>query len=76
MGWFGSDDSQTKDNTANVVNNLKIVDHTDDIQSLWLLLLIMTIVTVAQFILTLYVKHNKIIKKRYINRAENNSDKI
>nr|pir hypothetical protein 2 - fruit fly (Drosophila melanogaster) retrotransposon mgd1 [Drosophila melanogaster] len=76
MGWFGSDDSQTKDNTANVVNNLKIVDHTDDIQSLWLLLLIMTIVTVAQFILTLYVKHNKIIKRRYIGKAENSLDKI
>lgn len=59
MGWFGSDDSQTKDNTANVVNNVKIVDHTEDIQALWVLLLILTITSVAQFLLTLYINTTK-----------------
>lgn len=68
MGWF-SDSSEAKDNTANVVNNVKIIDHRDDINSLWILLLIITIVLVLQFSLTIYVKHNKIIKKRYIGRA-------
>jgi len=75
MGWFGSDDSQTKDNTANVVNNVKIVDHTEDIQALWVLLLILTITSVAQFLLTLYIKHNKILKRRYMSRA-NNLDRV
>lgn len=71
MGWFGSDDTQSKDNTANVVNNVKIIDHTDDINAVWILLLILTIVSVCQFLLTLYVKHNKILKRRYTNRANN-----
>lgn len=75
MGWFGSDDSQTKDNTANVVNNVKIVDHTEDIQALWVLILILTITSVAQFLLTLYIKHNKILKRRYMSRA-NNLDRV
>jgi len=70
MGWF-SDSSEAKDNTANVVNNVKIIDHTDDINSLRILLLIITIVFVLQFFLTIYVKHNKIIKRRYMNTANN-----
>jgi len=74
MGWF-SDSSEAKDNTANVVNNVKIIDHTDDINALWILLLIITIVLLLQFLLTIYVKHNKIIKRRYINRA-NRLDQI
>lgn len=74
MGWF-SDSSEAKDNTANVVNNVRIIDHTDDINALWILLLIITIVLVLQFLLTIYVKHNKIIKKRYMSRA-NQLDQI
>jgi hypothetical protein len=74
MGWF-SDSSEAKDNTANVVNNVRIIDHTDDINALWILLLIITIVLVLQFLLTIYVKHNKIIKKRYMSRA-NHLDQI
>jgi len=74
MGWF-SDSSEAKDNTANVVNNVRIIDHTDDINALWILLLIITIVLVLQFLLTIYVKHNKIIKKRYMGRA-NHLDQI
>ena len=74
MGWF-SDSSEAKDNTANVVNNVKIIDHTDDINALWILLLIITIVLLLQFLLTIYVKHNQIIKRRYINRA-NRLDQI
>jgi len=61
MGWF-SDSSETKDNTANVVSNDKKIVHTDDIQSLWILLLIIPIVSVLQFLLTIYVKHTKILK--------------
>ncbi|KAH8367363.1 hypothetical protein KR084_007079 [Drosophila pseudotakahashii] len=75
MGWFGSDDTQSKDNKANVVNDIKIVDHTEDFNALWLLLLILTITSVAQFMLTLYIKHNKLIKKRYISRA-NDLDRV
>lgn len=69
MGWF-SDSSEAKDNTANVVNNVKIIDHRDDINSLRNLLII-TMVLVLQFLLTIYVKHNKIIKRPYMNRANN-----
>jgi len=69
MGWF-SDSSEAKDNTANVVNNVKIIDHRDDINSLRNLLII-TMVLVLQFLLTIYVKHNKIIKRQYMNRANN-----
>jgi len=34
-----------------------------------ILLLIITIVLVLQYLLTIYVKHNKIIKRRYMSRA-------
>jgi len=64
MAWF-SDSTESKDNTANVVNNVKIIDHRDHINSL-----IITIVLVLQFLLTFYVKHKKIIKRRYMNRAQ------
>jgi len=39
-----------------------MVAHTDDIRTLTRVLLILTLVTVAQFVLTLYVKHNEIFK--------------
>lgn len=60
---------------ANVVNNVEIIDHTTQLDELWYLLLINTVVSAASLLIKTYLLHETSPRKRYISRA-NESDKI
>lgn len=61
--------------TANVVNEVTVIPEGDKLYLIELCLIILTIVTCMSFGLHIYSMHNKILKKRYLSRA-NNLDKI
>lgn len=72
---MGKTQSKVEKPNANVINNVKIVDHTQEINSLWLLLLILIILSTINLLIKIYQLHKKSLKKKYSSRADN-LDKI
>lgn len=72
---MGGKQTKFKDSQANVVNNVEVIDHTTQLDSLWYLLLISAVVNVINLILKLYLLHKRSLKKRYASRG-NDLDKI
>lgn len=72
---MGKQQSKIVNPNANVINNVEIVDHTAQIDSLWYLLLILIVLCAVNLLLKVYLLHKRSIKKRYMSRA-NELDKI
>lgn len=72
---MGKPQSKIVNPNANVINNVEIVDHTAHIDSLWYLLLILTVLCAVNLLLKVYLMHKRSIKKRYMSRG-NDLDKI
>lgn len=72
---MGHRNSKISNPTANVVNNVEIVDHTTQIDSLWYILLISTVLSAVNLLLKLYLLHKRSLRKRYASRGDN-LDKI
>lgn len=72
---MGKPQSKIEKPNANVVNNVEIIDHKDEINSLWTLTLILIIIAAVNLLLKIYVLHKRSIKKKYISRA-NDLDKV
>lgn len=66
---MGKTESKLEKPNANVVNNLEIIDHREQINSLWILLLILIIITAVNLIMKLYILHKRSLRKRYASRA-------
>lgn len=67
---MGSTESRVDHPTANVVNEVRIIDHKDELQNIFILLLIMTVISILSLTLKIYQEHNKRLKKRYQSRAD------
>lgn len=72
---MGHRNSKISNPTANVVNNVEVVDHTTQIDSLWYILLASTTLSAVDLLLKLYLLHKRSLRKRYTSRADN-LDKI
>lgn len=72
---MGAQKSKIEKPNANVINNLEIIDHTTQLDSIWYLLLIITVISVANLSIRIYLLHKRSLRKRYISRA-NELDKI
>lgn len=72
---MGKEQSKIEKPNANVVTNLEIVDHTQEINSLWILTLILTIITALNLLLKIYLLHKRSLRKQYMSRA-NDLDKV
>lgn len=72
---MGGRTSKITNPTANVVNEVTVIPEGDKLFLIELCLIVMTIITCLSFALHIYSMHNKILKKKYLSRA-NNLDKI
>lgn len=72
---MGQPESKLEKPNANVITNVEVVDHTARIDSLWFLLLCITVMTGANLTLKLYLLHKRSLRKKYASRADN-LDKI
>lgn len=72
---MGGQKSKIERPNANVVNNVEIIDHTNQLDSLWFLLLISTILSAVSLLIKIYLLHKRSLRKRYASRA-NELDKI
>lgn len=72
---MGGTKSKIEITNANVINNVEVIGHTPEINSVWLLLLILTIISAFNLILKLYILHKRSLRKKYASRADN-LDKI
>lgn len=72
---MGKPNSKIEKPNANVVNNLEIIDHTEQIDSLWTLFLIAIIISTVDLLLKFYLLHKKSLKRKYVSRA-NDLDKV
>lgn len=64
---MGNTVSKLEKPNANVITNLEVVDHTQEINSLWILTLILTIIAAFNLALKIYILHK---------RSLNDPDKI
>lgn len=62
MGWG---QSKLEKPNANVINTVKIVDHTSHLNDIWWFLLILILLSSVKLFIKLYSTHNKFLKKRY-----------
>lgn len=72
---MGGQKSKIVNPNANVINNVEIIDHTTQLDSIWYMLLIIIIISAANLIIRVYLLHKRSLRKRYISRA-NELDKI
>lgn len=72
---MGGKESKIDNPNANVVNNVEIIDHTTQLNSLWYLVLILTLLSAAHLLLKLYLLHKRSLRKRYASRG-NDLEKI
>lgn len=72
---MGGHESKIEKPNANVINNLEIIDHTDQLNSIRYLLLAITVISIADLSIRIYQLHKKSLRKRYLSRA-NELDKI
>lgn len=72
---MGGKESKIENPNANVVNNIEIIDHTSQLDSLWYLLLISTVLCAVNLLLKIYLLHKRSLRKRYVSRA-NDLEKI
>ncbi|KAH8409638.1 hypothetical protein KR215_004885, partial [Drosophila sulfurigaster] len=66
---MGGTQSKADDNTANVVNTVEIVDTTPHLNSLYVLLLILVIISAFNLVLKIYLLHKRSLRKTYMSRA-------
>lgn len=72
---MGKPNSKIENPNANVVTNVEIVDHTSEINSLRIIMLVLTIITALNFLLKIYILHKRSLRKQYLSRA-NDLDKV
>lgn len=72
---MGGKESKIDNPTANVINEVEVMENRVDLHTIELCLIIMTILIALNSILKAYAFHNKRLKKKYISRA-NDLDKV
>lgn len=72
---MGKTESKIENPNANVVNKVEIVDHSKEINSLWVLTLILVIIAATNLLLKIYIFHKRSLRKKYTSRA-NDLDKV
>lgn len=53
----------------NVVNNVKIIEHTTEINSLWVFTIILKIIAPINHLLKIYFLHKILLRKKYASGA-------
>lgn len=72
---MGGQKSKVADSPANVINNVEIVDHTSQIDSLYYVMIVLTTISAINLALKMYLLHKRSLKKQYLSRG-NDLDKI
>lgn len=72
---MGGKNAKFENPKANIINNVEVIDHTSELNSLWYLLLISVAISAVSLLLKIYILHKRSLKKAYISRA-NNIEKI
>lgn len=72
---MGGKNAKFENPKANIINNVEVIDHTSELNSLWYLLLISVAISAISLLLKIYILHKRSLKKAYISRA-NNIEKI
>lgn len=72
---MGGKNAKFENPKANIINNVEVIDHTSELNSLWYLLLILVAISAISLLLKIYILHKRSLKKTYISRA-NNIEKI
>lgn len=60
---------------ANVINNVEVIDHTPHLDSLYILILILVVLTALNLLLKVYIMHKRSMRKTYLSRG-NDLDKV
>lgn len=68
---MGKEQSKFVRPNANVVNEVKVVEHQIDLFKIELYLILITAFVCLNFALKIYSIHNKILKKKYMSKASN-----
>ncbi|KAH8375769.1 hypothetical protein KR200_001648, partial [Drosophila serrata] len=66
---MGGKQAKADDNTADVVNTIEVVDTTPHLNSLYMILLILVIISAINLALKIYILQKRSLRKTYMSRA-------
>lgn len=61
---MGGRESKIKNPNANIVNNIKVIDHTSNLDSIWYLSLATMTISLINLLINLYLIHKRSKRKR------------
>lgn len=66
---MGGNPTKLSNPKGNVINNVEIVDHTSQIDSVWSLMLVSVVLQALSLLIKLYQLHKRSLRKKYESRA-------